>query len=211
MTMTRHRIIAVLLALGLAACGSTAPSPSATTDESSPTSSSAASSATPPSATPSGEANPTPGGTSAGASAGPSAGPSGIPDVTAIEACGLLTGAEIAKILGVAAVQPRPMPSSGWMVGQCAWNGPATGFFISLGTAASIEAFGDVTAPDAAAKLAQFKAQTGGKDEPGIGEGAALATTGLAAYKGGTYIQITSLGLTKRQLLKIATKALSRV
>jgi hypothetical protein len=131
----------------------------------------------------------------------------------AVEACALLNGAELATILDVDNVQPRPMPNDGWIAGQCAWNGSESGFFLSVGTAESITASGDATVPDARAKLAQFKEQAGSnaRDVPGIGDGAVIGATGLAAYRGRTYVQFTNLGLTEDQLIQIATLAVGRL
>jgi hypothetical protein len=135
------------------------------------------------------------------------------PTTAPLEACALFSGTELSTLLGITGVQPRPMPSGGWVASQCAWNGPSSGFFLSVGTAASLKAAGDPAAPTAKAKLTQFKEQGGAtaKDVPGIGDGAVLTTAGLAAYKGGTYLQLTNLGLTEDQLIKIAKLAIARL
>ena len=212
-TALRALLVTLALALPLVACGSNPPSPSLTVRES----------ALPPSSGTPAPVSTTPGASPGDASSAPSPSSGGSPSLrpapsaapVALEACALLDGDELSKILGVEGVQPRPMPSVGWVAGQCAWNGPSSGFFVSVGTAASIAAFGDLAAPNAEAKFAQFKDQSGGtsnvKDVPGLGDGAALAVTGLAVYKGGTYLQFTNLGLTEDQLIEIAKLALSRV
>ena len=54
----------------------------------------------------------------------------------------------------------------------------------------------------------QFKEQaSGAKEVHGVGDGAALSGTGLAAYKGGTYVEVTNLGLTEDQLIQVAQLA----
>jgi hypothetical protein len=130
-------------------------------------------------------------------------------------ACALFSGAELSTLLDIEGVQPTPMPSVGWIAGQCAWNGPTSGFFVSVGTAASIKAVGDAAVPNAKAKLAQFRqlASTIGtpKDVAGIGDGAVLTATGIATYKGNTYLQVTNLGLTEEQLIEIAKLAIARL
>jgi hypothetical protein len=131
----------------------------------------------------------------------------------AFQTCALLTTDQLSKILGVDSVQTRPMPSRGWVAGQCAWNGPKSGFFVSVGTAASLTRSGDPAAPDAKSKLAQFKRVVGdgsSKDVAGIGDGAVLSTSVIAAYKGDTYLQVTKLGITDDQVVEIAKLVIAK-
>ena len=119
-----------------------------------------------------------------------------------------LTAGEVAAILGAAEVQTKPMPAGGWVAGQCAWNGPASGFFLSVGTKASIAAFGDPAAANAKAKLAQFRATgSSSRDVAGVGDGAVVTSNGIAAYRGDVYLEITNLGLTEKQLVALAKLA----
>jgi hypothetical protein len=239
-TMASRAVLALTLAaVALTACGSNSGSPSGSAGGSagpvanaspaatvaSPSAAPVASAlrvaseapvtATPVPSAPPDAASATPAATPPPATGKPPATPKPTPNPTAapLEACALLTGAELAVILKVSAVEPRPMPSGGWVASQCAWNGPSSGFFLAVGTAASLKAAGDPAAPTAKAKLAQFKEQGGAtaKDVPGIGDGAVMTTAGLATYKGGTYLQFTNLGLTEDQLIKIAKLAITRL
>lgn len=233
MTAVRALLVVTLVATGIAACGSSQASPSASAGMSAgpvanasavatavatsvpstpaasvpPAASQAPASATPAApATSNAPATPKP-----TATAKPPATPK--PTAAPLEACAVFSGAELSKLLGITGVQPRPMPNGGWVASQCAWNGPSSGFFLGVGTAASLKAAGDPAALTAKAKLAQFREQGGAsaKDVPGIGAGAVLTTAGLATYKGGTYLQFTNLGLTGDQLVKIAKLAVTRL
>jgi hypothetical protein len=143
----------------------------------------------------------------AAASAAPSGAGAGV------DACALLPTAALSKIVGGPPPVATAMPGGGWIARQCAWNGPTSGFFLSVGTPASIAAFGDPGAADAKAKLAQFKRSAGAaaKDVAGIGDGAVLGPMGMAAYKGGTYLEITRLRLTDDQLVEIMKLAVANL
>jgi hypothetical protein len=204
--------VAALSVVGLAACGSSpTPAPASAGESAVPASVAPSVPATSqaPSEAPAATATPAPS-TTPGATASSTPAPSGA--AGSFDACALLTTAELAKILGTDAVQTNPMPAGGWLAGQCAWNGPASGFFIGVGTAASIAAAGDPAAPDAKAKLARFKATSvAAKAVAGIGDAAVASSNGIAAYRGDTYLEITNLGLTEDQLVKIAKLAVARL
>jgi hypothetical protein len=210
-------LVVLLSAAGLAACGSTEGSPSATGGGSAGAAVSQGPAATgsPAVASP-GPATLPPGTTAPGTATLPpdATPPTVLPsdNGTGFPACALLTPDQVSKILGAGGIQARPMPNSGWAAGRCAWNAAGSGFSISVGTAASIAASGDPATPDAAAKLAQFKQQASTpRDVPGIGDGAVVAAGGIAAVKGGSYLQVANLGLTEDQLIEIAKLAIARL
>jgi hypothetical protein len=132
-----------------------------------------------------------------------------------IDACSLLTPAELAATVGGPEPVGEQLPAGGWVAGQCAWKSPVANFLISVGTASSITAFGDPTVPDAQARFGQYKqrltAQGTAKDVDGIGDGAVLGATGIAAYSGGTYVEILRLRLTDKQLIDIARLAVGKL
>jgi hypothetical protein len=183
--------IVILVAIGLAACTSV----SLTPVPGSATPSARAVAASVPAATASAVTAATPG------SAAPSSSGGGL------DVCGLVTTSELSKIVG-AEVHATTLPSGGWIAGRCAWIGPTSSFFVSVGTATSIRTLADPAVPDAKAKLAAFKqsmSATGSpKDVAGIGDGAVSATTGIAADKAGSYFEVTNLGLSGGQLVEIA-------
>lgn len=131
--------------------------------------------------------------------------------VGTFNACALLPAAALSKIVGGEA-RATAMPSAGWVAGQCAWSSARSGFFASVGTASSIQKGSDPAAPDAKAKLADFRQRVSGtKDVSGIGDGAVLGLAGMAAYKGGTYIEVTKLKLTDDQLTEIVKLAVANL
>ena len=181
-----------LLAIGVAACGSSPSQP--------PTVSSSPSEAA-PSVTTSGSpasTSPTPFGSAA-----------------ALDVCALLPPALLSETLGGELAFAREVPSGGWAAGQCAWNGDASSFIVRLGTAASITSFGDPAAPDAKALFDAFKQVVGAAGSPrdvaGIGDQAVLGPGGMAAYVGDTYLEITRLRLTDDQLVEIMRMAIANV
>jgi hypothetical protein len=207
--MVRALLVVVAPAVALAACSSvTVTSPPASGTLASPVIGAISAASKSP-----GTPAPTPDASRASGTASPTPAPSG--DGASLDACALLTPADISTAVGHPGFHATFMPSAGWVAGQCAWNGPGSGFFLSVGTAASIKSFGDPATPDAKSMLAQFRQQAGGgvspKNVPAVGNGAVLTAAGIAAYSGGTYLQVTNLGLTDDQLVKIMRAAVAHL
>lgn len=134
-------------------------------------------------------------------------------DTRTFDACALLSPPDLAKIFGGEQPVATAVPRGGWIAGQCAWSSPGAAFLLSVGTAASIEQFGDSRAPDARARLSEFKRRMSAlgtpQDVAGIGDGAVAGATGMAAYKGGMYLEVMKLHLTDRQLTQIVSLAVT--
>jgi hypothetical protein len=200
--MFKRPIILFMAAITVVACGNN-PSPSASMSVGP-----SATSSVGPSIPASVLATATPRATAtASAAASPSGG--------GVDACALLPETNLSKILGGAVTVMATTPRSGWVAGECALNSPSSGFIVSVGTATSIKAFADPAAPNAKAKLALFAKQASATGTPtvvaDIGDGAVLSASGMAAYKGGNYVQITNLRLTDEQLVKIMKLAIGRL
>lgn len=131
------------------------------------------------------------------------------------DACALLSPSDLSKIVGGQAPVSRAIPGVGWAAGQCAWSNPTSAFLISVGTAASIQQDGDPAAQDAKAKLAAFKQRMSAigttKDIAGVGDGAVLGNTGMAARKAGIYLEVLRLKLTNEQLVQIVKLSVAKL
>ena len=125
-----------------------------------------------------------------------------------------MTPVEVSGIVGGPKPVAKSLPAGGWVASQCAWSSPLSSFLVSVGTSASLNAFGDPAAPDAKAKVADFKKKLVAADATevaDVGDGAVLGSTGLAAYTGGTYIEILRLTLTDDQLVQIAKQIMEHL
>jgi hypothetical protein len=130
------------------------------------------------------------------------------------EACDLLPADALTQALGEP-TEATAIPSDGWIHGQCTWNGPATGFILSVGTGDTIEAFDDPAEPDAEAKLAAYtersRGSEGWQEVADLGDGAVVGATGMAARVGDTYLEVENLTLTAEQLVAVMRLAVAGV
>lgn len=193
--------IATLCLIGMAACSNAIPSIPVSAASSADASKAAASSGSP-------ATDP--------AASGPAPSEPAGSAVTfgSFNACALLPVAQLTKIVG-GEPHPTAMPVGGWIAGQCAWSSSKLGFFLSVGTASTIREAADLAAADAKAKLAEFRnrANVAGEMEAfkRIGDGAILAATGMAAYKGDAYVEVTKLKLSDDQMIKIVQLAVANL
>jgi hypothetical protein len=145
-------------------------------------------------------------------SATPSTGsPPAAASLAAVDACGLMTPAEVSGIVGGPLPNAKAVPGGGWVAGQCAWSSPTAAFLVSVGTAASIASVRDPAVSGVTTKLAEFEQRMASGDPkpvPGIGEAAIIAEAGMAAYKGDFYVEVINLRLTKDQMIEIVKLAL---
>lgn len=128
------------------------------------------------------------------------------------DACALLPEADLAQLLGEESA-PQPIPSGGWIAGQCSWSGATTGFLLSIGTEDSIAAFGDPGEADAEAKLAAFSGRQAdaAQEVPDLGDGAVAGPSGVAARVGGTYLELELLSLSQEQAVGVMRLALDNL
>ena len=132
-----------------------------------------------------------------------------------LDACALLPVSELSKIIGGETPVGRAVPAAGWVAGQCAWSSPTAAFLMSVGTGASIKSVGDPGVSDTRSKLADFEQRVaaGGTPRPvaGIGDGAIVADSGMAAYKGDIYLEVANLRLTEDQMIEIMSLAVDNL
>ena len=109
----------------------------------------------------------------------------------------------------------RQVPGGGWFAGQCAWSSSEAAFLVSVGTFETIDAVGDPNVSNAKEKLGEFEQQIAAVGTPksvaGIGDGAILGESGMAAYKGEIYIEVVNLRLTEEQMIEIVKLSANRL
>ncbi|WNB85185.1 hypothetical protein [Cellulomonas sp. ATA003] len=128
------------------------------------------------------------------------------------DACALLPEGELAQVVGEDAA-PQPIPSGGWIAGQCSWSGATTGFLLSIGTEESIASFEDPSEGDAEAKLAAFSSRQAdaAQEIPDLGDGAVAGPSGVAARVGGTYLELEILSLSPEQAVDVLQLAVDNL
>lgn len=128
------------------------------------------------------------------------------------DACALLPQDELDAVIGEAATA-TPVPSGGWIAGQCSWSGPETGFFLSIGTETSIADFGDPAATDARSRLEAFSTRQAdqAREVSEIGDGAVAGPSGVAARVGTTYLELEVLSLPDGQAEQVLQLAVDNL
>ncbi len=121
----------------------------------------------------------------------------------------------MATIVGGSLPSATSVPGGGWSAGQCAWSNSAAAFLVSVGTSTTIEAVGDPNISNAKDKLAEFEQRNAASGTPrsvgGIGDGAIVVKSGMAAYKGEIYLELVNLRLTEEQMIEIVKLAANRL
>ncbi len=139
----------------------------------------------------------------------PTSGPTVTPADSAagsLDACSLLSPVDLVEGIVGMKMDSATNSGGGWSASDCVWNAASGSFIMSVGNGESFRAFGDPGAPDAQARLAQFRTEmssTGPPTVEAIGDGAVLFSGAMAAYKGSTYVEVQNLSLTDDQLIRI--------
>ena len=134
----------------------------------------------------------------------------------AVDACSLLTTAEVKEVTG-ADTKAEVESTSGWadwVAGQCWWNNAdmTVRFSLDYGTPASIA---KSTSPTAQEQLDISGLAYQGFDDlaevPGLGDGAIYAAGVIFAIKNGSMLQVAGWGLEKEKSIALAKAALARI
>ena len=131
-----------------------------------------------------------------------------------IDACALLSWADIETITGTDTTMFRPLSGQAdWVAGDCSWFNSAgwTSLFdIAVGTPASIARSSSPTARELYDRMKV--AALAGKDEvdiPGVGDVATYGNGILVAIKGGSLVE--ARGIPKDQLVEIVKLVLAKL
>jgi hypothetical protein len=135
---------------------------------------------------------------------------------SALDACSLLTPAEVKQVTGADTTAEVETTSgwADWVAGQCWWNNAdmTVRFSADYGTPASIAKSSSPTAQEQLdlSKLA-YKAFGDVEEIPGLGDGAIFGAGMVTAIKNGSMLQLAGLGLDKQKAIDLAKLALARL
>jgi len=131
-----------------------------------------------------------------------------------VDACGLLSWADVKTITGADTMMFRPLSGQAdWVAGDCAWfnNADWTSLFdIAVGTPTSIARSPSPTARELYDRVKV--ATLAGKDEvdiPGLGDAATYGNGILVAIKGGSLVE--AFGVPRDQLVEIVKLVLAKL